>query len=1029
MAFFLFLFLVGTALAHAQTTVPEWRTHTPLSTALTGHRTVLLHNGDILVAGGVTANGVASAMSVVYSARTGAFIPTLNSMSQTRAYHALVEVPTTQGSRVFAIGGYTGTLGNYGSTASVEVLEFDAAQQNWRWRTVGSMSETRGDCAAAWDGNRFIVVAGGRQQNTGLLHTGTPTAATERIDVQTLQISQLSPMVTARAEHALVRILDQQDKKQLIVAGGEISAPTTSTELLPLATTAWDPLANPPIVYRSAAAAVGDIAGIARVFGGLDNSGIPLSTCEWYDVKSGWRTAPRMQAPRARTGVVLVASHTDTTAAYLVVGGQGIGTTLNSTEVFLLPNNTSPNGEWTPFPTLTQRGTERAVAIAGSNLPLVIGGTDGTALQHTEIFQPLRANDVSFGQEEVGRTSDSLPVVIKNEWLLPVRVEHLRFAGSAEFLLASDTTARTIPAGAQRVVYVRFRPNAAGTRTGQLLFNVGALTDTVQLRGTGVESDITVAYETVEFDSVFVRTTKRLCFAAVRNNGKDTTVIDSVVIAPADVYKLVSPTGRVAVPPGDSLMVCIEFQPSERGSVIAAATVHIAARTFHLALTGTGIRRFAIATAPTDCDTVNIAPGDSLTRFVVLNNSSDKTVTITRVDFTASANGLFSLVDASILPIVLAPDSTQQVEILFTPQRETTERVAMSFVNDGDTATGANLCFVLRSRFLAASLSAVEFGSVCVGDTVTTSLLLENPGQFEDVRVNTVAMASTAGIITARSATDTTLAPHGYMVVSLSFAPQVTGNIIDTLIASGSFGVLTIPIHGKALSSLRFTPQAATAVPAQTIVLPVYVLGMASASVRTAQLTTTYNRTLLYPLRIVSLAGAPAVDEATSRITVIRPGNVLVDVQWQTLLIADGPAFGIECEVLRGNSVSTTVAIGGSSNAEFCVLSSSGTISVEGPCGGEAGLLRTETASFAQVLPNPASDNVQLLFYGEYEGQLRVQMVDSFGQTVWQHEQGIQARQSTRIECSVHTLPAGVYFVRTFLGSTIVDVQPVTIIR
>lgn len=1028
MAFFLLLFLVGITAIQAQTTVPEWRSHTPLPAALTGHRAALLPNGDVLVAGGITADGQASATSLVYSARTGAFAPTLNAMSVARAYHALVAVATPQGDRVFAIGGYTGAAAAYRSTASVEVLEFDAAQQNWRWRTVGTLRDTRGDCAAAWDGGRFIVVAGGRQQNAGALHAGTPMATAERIDVQTLQITSIGAMATARSEHALVLMLDQQNNQQLLVAGGEISTPTTSTELLPQAATAWDPRANPPIAYRSAAASVGDISGIARVFGGFDANGSPLSTCEWYDSKSGWRAAPRMQDARARTGVSLVASHTDTAAAYLVAGGRGSNTPLNSAEVFFLPNNTSPNGEWTPFPPLNQRGAERALTITGSNLALVMGGDDAAPLQHTEIFQPLRANDVAFGQEEVGRTSDSLPIVLKNEWLLPVRVDQFRFAGSAEFLLASDITTLTIPAGAQRVVYARFRPNAAGERTGKLLFAVGALTDTVQLRGTGVASELAVAYETVDFDSVFVRTAKRLCFAALYNKGKDTTVIDSVVIAPASVYRLVSPTGRVAVPPGDSLMVCIEFQPDQRGSAIAAATVHVAARAFPLALTGTGIRRFATATASTDCDTVTIAPGNSLTRFVTVSNPSDKPVTITQVNFTASANDLFALADAAILPLVLAPGDVQQVEILFTPQREATERVAITFANDGDTASATSLCFVLRSRFVAASRSTVDFGSVCVGDTASVSLLLENPGQFEAVLVNTVAMASTASIA-VRSATDTTLPPHGYMVVQLSFAPQTAGVVNDTLVALGSFGRFAVPVRGNARPSLTFAPQQTATSPAETTVLPVHVQGMASTPVSVAQLTVAYNRTLLYPHRIVPLASGPPIDVTASRIAIVSPGIAQIHVVWQTPLMLNGAAFGIECEVLRGNSERTTVSISGNDNAEFCVLEASDVVLVTGPCGGEAGLLRTEATAFVQVTPNPTSDNVQLLLYTEREAECRVVLTDSFGQPVQEYKQMLPAKQSTRTSCDVRSLPTGVYFVRTFLNSTIVDVQPVMIIR
>ncbi len=745
--------LCGVLSLAAQTTVPQWRPHTLLPVALTGHATVLLHNGDILVAGGVADNGQTSSASFIYSAATGAFTSTINTLAESRAYHALVVVPVAGGSRVFAIGGYSGAAGNYRSLASVEVLDFDAGVGNWRWRTISALSAARGDCAAAWDGGNFIVVSGGRVQSGGAVHAGSRSDAAERIDIQTLQVTQISAMRTARSEHALVRILDALNRLQLVAAGGEETRPTTSTELLPSGTTTWDALANPPVVYRSSAASVGDLAGIARVFGGFSDAGMPLATCEWYDVKSGWRAAPRMQTARARAHASLVASPSDTARVYMIAAGQGASGTVRETETFELPDNAIPAGQWVPFPPLNRRGAERTLTVAGSNLPLVTGGEDGgTAMAHTEIFQPLRANDLAFGVEEVGRRSDSLAVVIRNEWLLPVNVHTFRFAQGAEFTLSGDASAREIPPGGQRVVFVRFRPNAAGERTDLLLFNAGPLTDTVRLRGTGVESEIAVVTGRVDFDSVFIRATERKCFTAIRNRGTDTTVIDSVVVTPRDVYRVVSPIGRVAVAPGDSLVVCVEFSPRERGSSVASVSVHIAARTFPIGVAGTGIRRYAIASSMPECDTLSIAPGDSITRFITVFNPGDRAVTITAAAVTAGIDGMCALADPSILPLSLAPGETIVVEIAFKPQREATERATIEFINNGDTATRSELCFVLRSRFISPSVALLDLGTLCVGDSTAASFLLENPGQFESVLVDGVAMKAGTGFVATAAA-------------------------------------------------------------------------------------------------------------------------------------------------------------------------------------------------------------------------------------------------------------------------------------
>lgn len=1021
--------LCSTPCLTAQTTVPEWRPHTALPTALTGHRAVLLHNGDILVAGGLDGSSQTSNGSFVYSATSGAFTPTLNTLAESRAYHALVVVPTASASRVFAIGGYTGTAGNYRSSASVEVLDFDAAANNWRWRTIGRLSVARGGCAAAWDGANFVVVSGGRVQTGGVLHSGARSDATDRIHIQTLQVEAIAGLRTARAEHGLMRALDALNRLQLVVAGGEETRPTTSTELLPAGVNTWDPLANPPVVYRSSAAAVGDIAGIARVFGGLSDTGLPLNTCEWYDVKSGWRAAPRMQTARARASVSLVAGPADTARVYMIVGGQGTSGVLRETETFELPGSSIPAGQWIPFPPLNRRGAERCLTVAGSNLPLVTGGDDGAAMAHTEIFQPLRANDIVFGSEEVGRHSDSLAVVIRNEWLLPVHVHTFRFGRGAEFTLSGDISARAIPPGGERTVYVRFRPQAAGERTDILLFNVGPLVDTVQLRGTGVESEIAVVTGSVKFDSVFVRTTERKCFTAVRNRGTDTTVIDSVVVAPSDVFRVVSPVGRVAVAPGDSLVVCVDFTPVERGSSIASVTVHIAARTFPVGLAGTGIRRYAVASSMAECDTLSIAPGDSTMRVVTLFNPSDRTVEITGTSIAASANGLFDLADPTVLPLAIAPGQTVALDIVFRPQREATERAVIDFLSNGDTATRSTLCFVLRSRFLSPSVGALDLGTLCVGDTATASFLLENPGQFESVVVDGVVTAVGANF-SAVSVSDTVLLPREYMVVQVRVVPTVSGELTDTVLATGSFGALSVPVRVRAVPALSFAPEPVSVAPApgSRIVLPIAVFGDAAPQMQRASLLIAYNKTLLHPRRLVSMQSVPALDEAQSTFALVRPGTAHVSLVWQAP-VATGLAFGLECDVLRGDNDHSNLAISGSSDNSFCVVPTKRTIPIDNPCGGQSGFIRTDAASFVRALPNPAIETVQILVHPARSGRLSVEVVNALGESVVVRDLGEYSEGSVHADVDVSRLPAGVYFIRAIVDAEIIDVQPVMLMR
>jgi hypothetical protein len=990
---------------------------------------VLLHTGDVLIAGGITASGQTSATSLIYSANDGSLRPTLNPLAEGRAYYSLVIVPIAGGSsRLFAIGGYNGASTGYRSVASVEVADYDVAADNWRWRTIGNMTISRGDLAATWDGGSYIIVGGGRTQTTGQLHTGTQTVATDRININTLQIEKIGDMNTARSEHALVRVTDALGKNLAITASGESTRPTTATELL--VGTNWDPRANPPLVYRSSAVGVGDPAGIGRMFGGFDGNQIPLNTCEWYDVKSGWRFAPRMETERARAHATVVAGTRDTAAAYLIVAGQGIAGPVRKTEVFALPNGQEPNGVWTPFSDLNFAAAERTVNITGQNLALTIGGeTSSGLLDGTEIFQPLRADDLTFGFEETGRLSDSLPLVIKNEWLLPVRVRNIRIAGSAEFVYYGDTTNFVLPPSGQRTLFVRFRPTVVGARTGQLLLDIGSITTPVILRGTGVKSNIDVVTASFSFDSVLVKTSKQLCFPAITNRGNEPATIDSVVLTPPGVYRLISPIGRVTIPPGDTLKVCVEFLPTARGAAISSMDVHLADRNYPIVLDGVGVRRFATATTASGCDTITHVPGTSHSAFVTLRNPSDRPVTITQADFNASTAGLFALADPTILPLTLLPGESKLVEVLFTPQREATERATVSFVNDGDTATAASLCFIVRSRYLSPSVPSVDFGSICVGDTAVRTVLLENPGGFDSVNVDAVTINDPTASVVLSNVPATRLGPHQYVSVTARFAPQTAGPFSGVIVVTGSFGSVTLPVTGTVLPGLRFTPSQLSAAPATIVVIPVELQGSAGAQVAGTRLTFDYNRTLLYPLRLVSLQGAgmPVLDATASRLAITRPGQAVLDVAWSTPISADGPAFGIEAEVLRGDNNVAALALSGSGTGDYCIARASAVVLVSGPCGGESGLIRSEGASMLRIIAPPAQGKLKFDVISPKEGALHIQLFNILGTMLLDREVGQHANGRTESELSLENVPSGTYFVRVLIDREAVDHQPVVI--
>lgn len=1016
------------SVAGAQTTTPQWRPHTPLPTALTGHAVVLLPTGEVLVAGGIDAAGNATSMSTLYSSTTGRFRPTLNQLSIARGYHALIAATTGTTTRVFSIGGYSGSSGAYRSVTSIEVLEFDAAQSNWRWRPIASLAIGRGDLRAAWDGGASIIVTGGYQQTGGALRSGSRSDATDRINVATLAVTSLGSMNSPRAEHVSARFESETGPLQVLVAGGEQNPSSTATQIM--IGTAWDPIANPPITYRVAGVGVGDPAGIARAFGGYDAAGAPLATSEWYDVKRGWRSAPRMITPRARFDATHIAGIADSANAYLTVAGDGTGGPLTETEIFELPNSSFPNGSWSAFPPLTSRASERRAAITASNLPIVVGGNNSGAINSTEIFQPLRASDVVFAPEEIGRLSDSSVVVIENTWSLPVRVDRFRIAGSAEFIMRGDTSDFILQPGGSRSVRVYFQPAQPGDRSGALLFDIGAVVDTVRLAGRGLTSTISIVNSPLDLGRQLIGTRRIECVPVLFNSGTDTATIDSIVISPSSPFRLVSPIGRAVIAPGDTLRICVEFAPAQQGAAGANASMHIASRTFPLQVLGRGIRRLAVgSTFPATCDTITYAPGVEIPREILIENTGDTVVTITLAQIIASTPGLFRIADPSLFPIVLRPGESFRFVVIYAPQRESQETATINVPNDGDSAISIQLCMVTRSRYLSVSQSAIDFGGICLGDTVDVLINIENPGGFDDVALLSADIAP-APELSISGFTAQTLGPRGYTTVRVQAAPGVGGPIRGALTIRSDRGDVVIPISGDALPSAGFVVDVNSVTVGQTVVLPVSIQGLAtSPSMNTATLTARYDPTLLLPLRVVSITGAPAIDASVSSV-VASWGVARVDVNWPAGgPSADGPAFGIELEVLRGDADVANFEIEGQTDGGLCIRKTVTPLDVATLCGGRTAGIRTDKAAFIFATPLPASEKLSLTIVDQIHRALTLDVVDATGVVVEQLALDAVDRRSRMVVLAVDALTAGAYTLVVRSGSITVATTRVLIAR
>ncbi|MBK7186472.1 MAG: choice-of-anchor D domain-containing protein [Ignavibacteria bacterium] len=985
----LLLFSSGALLAG----VPGWRTLQRLSRPLTGHGVTMVHTGDVLVVGGSDATGATVSDVWVVRGATGQRVQALSGLSVPRARFALVTVQLGTESIVYVIGGYTGSSGAYASSNVVDVIRYDAGQNNWRCSRSGTLPSAVGDVRAVFDGTSSIIVSGGTQQVTGAMNSGTSSVVSSAITVSNGAIRQLGDHVAARSAHGAYRFLDPTNLWRVIVAGGDAQLPS-SAELL--AGTTWDGRANPPRVYRKFLADVSDISGTARAFGGED-AGIPQATTEWYDPKSGWRQAPRMNEARSRMGVTLVAGPRDTAPAYLVVGGVGASGVLATTELFAMPSATATTGSFETFHTTQQAASFRGVAMSGVNLPFVIGGGPSDIV---EVLQPLDAPDVNFPNTEVGARSDSVPVTITNTWVLPVTINQLRLVGDPDFLVASDTNTIILAPGASRTILAWFRPTAQGPRVARLALDMGPVADTIILRGNGLASTIELLAGIVDHGDVNVGTPSRICLPLLVNNGSDTAIVDSIVVPAGRGVVIESPQGRTKVAPGDSLIVCVVYTPSSRSTLSTSGSISIGNRTYPFGIIGRGIRTTGVVRVSATCDTISAVRGDSAVFTITLENIADRPVTITAIAIDAAVANSAWLLNPSILPLTIQPGVAIPVDVEVVVQREGREQYTIRCTSNSDSAMTNATCVVTRSRTLIPSVGALEVGLLCVGDSITKRFTYTNASAIDTIVVTAADLENVVGTLSIVA--PFVVAPRSSVEVSVTINAGTAGPLNGRINLTSALGSSIVPINGDVLPSITVRPTAIDAVPGDRRTTRLTFEGVS---------TTSTSVLLRHPPRMfsvrnaLSVAGSTPVAPTTTTVSVSN-GTVLTIV-WSGIPVGGVADIDLDIDVLRGDEAVARMYATRLNDTTDCLLSDTVLVRVDTGCGGERSGVKLSAQPSMSIFPQPVRQSMQVLVHLPQPG-MRVELVDLNGVVL----KSVLLGPSTTLGVTVDGLPAGVVVAR-----------------
>jgi len=279
----------------------SWAQTGAMNVARAAFATVALHDGRILVAGGMTVGGVPTTSAEIYDPATGHWTATGSMM----ATHVYPVATVLHDGRVLVAGGF-GSLGSDGTSLSSTEIYNPATGT---WAPTGSMDVPRVLAAIAPLPDGTVLVAGAYESSP---NGPFPLASADVYDPNTGTWKPTESMAVARAYGSATALPDGS----VIVAGGVgTTGQLASAEVYNPTSGAWLPT-GAMIEARAQHVAVSLRDGRVLVAGGAEGHAA-LADAEIYTPSTRtWAGAGAMTAPRVESAAVTLAD-----GMVLVAGG------------------------------------------------------------------------------------------------------------------------------------------------------------------------------------------------------------------------------------------------------------------------------------------------------------------------------------------------------------------------------------------------------------------------------------------------------------------------------------------------------------------------------------------------------------------------------------------------------------------------------------------------------------------------------------------------------------------------------------
>ena len=432
-------------------------------------------------------------------------------------------------------------------------------------------------------------------------------------------------------------------------------------------------------------------------------------------------------------------------------------------------------------------------------------------------------------------------------------------AGDFSTTMGGDgCSGRPLPPGSPCNVYVSFVPTTAGSKSGSITFPVtyfdgttGSFTANLSGQAVSEQDSATLSPTSITFPqqvaaypnvngvsngfTLTLSNTGNLAFTVGTLTGTDTNVGTS---AAGDFVAKNTTLFGVSVPGYDqcsgqtvavksSCPVYVYFAPGTTGSKTGSITFPVTYTdgtkgSFTATLSGTSIaavNTVSISPSATQFESQIVGTTDSgNTQSITVQNTGNVPVTFTAS--TVSSTNFSVSTDVCGNQKTVAPDSSCNVTVQFTPQASATPGTLTGTLTINDSATGnphtvsLSGLAIAAGQQLALSQSTVNFGSLPVSTTSNPQVVyVTNQGTSATIAIKSVLLGGTNATDFTESDTcngsgGTTLGARSSCTVTVKFAPAAssTGSRTATVTVTPSTGAaLVITLNGTGTNPI---PQA-----------------------------------------------------------------------------------------------------------------------------------------------------------------------------------------------------------------------------